>query len=91
MRPASRRWQVYLPAELFLCIKLLCNTIFSLPFNSLFFSISLNNNWAASLPTLNAGWVMVVKAGESKEAVRRLEKLTAFSCCGIFNLISLQT
>ena len=75
--------------------KFICRPSFSFVlnclFNSVFFSISLNNNWDASLLTLNAGWVMVVKAGESKEAVRRLEKLTAFSCCGIFNLISLQT
>jgi hypothetical protein len=77
--------------ELLRSIRLLFKTILSILFPNVFFSIILNSNEALSLPISNAGCVMVEREGFNKEAVRRLEKLITFNCCGIFSFISLQT
>src|SRR4030081_1723678 len=84
-------WGVWFLNELSRSINELFNTICSIRLPKVFFSIILSNKEADSFPISNAGCVMVDKEGESKEAVRKLEKLMILSCWGIFSFISLHT
>lgn len=65
--------------------------MFSLDITGLFLPRYLNKMVAEVFPISNAGCVIVVREGFSKGAVRKFEKVIAFTSCGIFNFNSLHT